>query len=488
MRQRDVFREAVLRPGTRGREVNIARADLGVHAGVAGTGEIVGSDNGKRHGAASAWIHGQRGVVEVVTQHSHITLLKDVQGVGVEAEQAWSLSDMNGVALSSISLSLVHVGNLCASRAGRRCLHVRHRSKWILGSLGLLSALLIVTPLCLSQPAPLVPLRLLFGNPSRDQPQLSPDGTRLAYLAPGEKGLMQVFIQTLGKNDAQQETHNLQRAVEFYRWAADSQHILYEQDSAGDENYHIFSLDLASRQIRDLTPFLGVRAQNLMTSPRRPSQILVALNLRNSQSFDMYRIDVNTGAVVLDTVNPGDVMSWTVDPEFEIRAATAFDQTTLKTVVRVRDDKHSAWRSLTEFSFEESRQNGQLQGGTIIVGFSSSAKTLYIVSPRDSDKTRLVELDSKTGKQLRTIAEQECCDVADDHFGAFLVDPHSLVMFDDVRHVPDAIGFEYSKFFWQFVDADVKARLRHYREKRRWLLPRGQQGWSGFKMDLGTVT
>jgi dipeptidyl aminopeptidase/acylaminoacyl peptidase len=333
---------------------------------------------------------------------------------------------------------------------------------WLgLRTLGQVLCLLLSTASfqAVAQVAPIIPVKVLFGNPAHEMPRISPDGTRLSFMAEGDKGLLHVFVQTIGKDDARQVTHNLLTEVEFYRWAADSQHILYEQDSAGDENYHIFSLDLKSGQIRDLTPFVGVKAQNLITSPQHPDEILVGLNLRNAQTFDMYRINLKTGAVILDTTNPGDVLSWTVDPNFEIRAATVFDPVSLKTIVRIRDTKETSWRPLIEFSFEESRIPGQVDGGTVIVGFSPSGQTLYVVSGKGSDKTRLVELDTRSGKRLRILAQQDCCDIADDIFALYengILDYHSVVMFNTVRHVPEAVGFEYGKFLWQFVDPEVK--------------------------------
>src|SRR3712207_9002441 len=41
--------------------------------------------------------------------------------------------------------------------------------------------------------APLIPLKVLFGNPQRTQPRLSPDGQRLAYIAPLD-GVLNVWV------------------------------------------------------------------------------------------------------------------------------------------------------------------------------------------------------------------------------------------------------------------------------------------------------
>ena len=47
---------------------------------------------------------------------------------------------------------------------------------------------------------PLIPREVLFGNPERADPQISPDGSQIGYLAPVE-GVLNVWIRTLGKTD-----------------------------------------------------------------------------------------------------------------------------------------------------------------------------------------------------------------------------------------------------------------------------------------------
>lgn len=188
---------------------------------------------------------------------------------------------------------------------------------------------------------PLIPRKVLFGNPVRAGYHLSPDGTRLSYIAPSEKGVANVWMQKLGDKSARMVTHDTHRGINAYTWAADGRHILYRQDLNGDENWHIYSTDLERPLVRDLTPFLGVRAQGVVTSSKRPNEILVDLNIRDKRVFDVYRVNLETGAVVLEAENPGDVLSWTTDEDFVVRACTAFGGDDAHTTIRVRDDAQS---------------------------------------------------------------------------------------------------------------------------------------------------
>jgi len=50
-------------------------------------------------------------------------------------------------------------------------------------------------PQASTQLPPLIPREILFGNPTRTSPRLSPDGQHLAYLAPDETGVLQVWLR-----------------------------------------------------------------------------------------------------------------------------------------------------------------------------------------------------------------------------------------------------------------------------------------------------
>jgi dipeptidyl aminopeptidase/acylaminoacyl peptidase len=238
------------------------------------------------------------------------------------------------------------------------------------------------------------------------------------------------------------------RGIYDFQWAPDSRHLLYPLDQSGNENWHCWCKALDTGPPRDLTPFTGVRAQNLLTSPKHPTQLLIGLNRRDPRVFDVYRVDLNTGAVALDTQNPGDVLSWTTDEDFVIRAATAFDQQTARTIVRVRDTRDSAWRDLIVVPFKECNIYGQVNGGTLVAGFAPGGKSLYVVSPLVSDKTRLVEIALETGKEIKVLAEDQRCDV-NYTFGATL---NPVVLLDPKSTHVQAVQFNYLLPEWKVVD------------------------------------
>ena len=299
---------------------------------------------------------------------------------------------------------------------------------------------------------PLIPREILFGNPVRSHPQISPDGEQLAWLAPDKNGVVNVWIGSIDRTKERAVTNETHRPIEWYTWAGDSKHILYLQDNAGDEINHLFSADLTNNKVRDLTPFPGVRAQNVLTDLQHPKFVLVALNRRDPQAFDMYRVDLETGAVTLEATNPGDVLTWTTDNDFVIRAATAFDGKSGNTLIRVRDAVDKPWRDLVVMPFEQALFDGQVVGGSLIAGFAPDGKSLIIHSALHSDTGRLVRVDLRDGKELEVLAQDPQADVADSGPGS-----GPSVLCDPMTHAIQAVEFDYMKPAWVFLDPKVEA-------------------------------
>jgi dipeptidyl aminopeptidase/acylaminoacyl peptidase len=316
------------------------------------------------------------------------------------------------------------------------------KARWIL-SVGI--AVLLSVALAGAALPPLIPREVLFGNPVKSGPQISPDGTRLSYMAPSDKGVMNVWVRTIGKSDDTQVTNDTYRGIRAHFWAYDGKHLLYLQDIGGDENFHVYSVDLATKVVRDLTPFQGIRAQGINIDKDHPNEMLVGLNLRDRRAFDMYRVDLTTGALALDTQNPGDVVGWITDADFKIRGANARNPSDGSTTLRVRDTAGAPFRDLVVWPFGE---NG---GG---VAFTKDGKDIYAQTSLGADTARAVKLDAATGKEAEVIASHPKADIAD-----VLVHPDTRVV--------QAVAFNYLKNEWQVLDPSIKADFEALAKMRR---------------------
>jgi hypothetical protein len=71
----------------------------------------------------------------------------------------------------------------------------------------------------------------------------------------------------------------------------------------------------------DLTPWPGVKVQGIITNERFPNRVYFTMNRRDARVFDLYQLDVDSRAVQLHAVNPGDVGQWITDYDFDIRVS-----------------------------------------------------------------------------------------------------------------------------------------------------------------------
>ena len=282
---------------------------------------------------------------------------------------------------------------------------------------------------------PIIPRDVLFGNPERVAPQLSPDGRRLAYLAP-DSGVLNVWVRTIGKRDDRPVTHDRTRPIFQYYWQGDSKHVLHLQDRGGDENWRLFQTDVATGKTRDLTPNDSVQTQIIAVDPAFPSEILVAWNMRDRRYHDAYRLDLTTGRPTLVATNPGDVGGWLADNRLQVRAATA----TLPdggTELRTRSGNAAEWRAV--------RREGPDETFPTVAGFTPDNRGVWLLSSVDANAARLLRMDAASGA-TSSLAGDSVFDAT-----GILVHP--------TRRTLQAVQFTRQRLEWQAIDSAVSADL-----------------------------
>ena len=247
----------------------------------------------------------------------------------------------------------------------------------------------------------LIPRAVLFGNPERTAPRLSPDGRSLVYLAPAD-GVLAVWLQTVGADDARVVARDAARPIRNALWSPDGSRIVFLQDAGGDENFHVFAVDPQSGATVDLTPHPGVMATIVGFDDDLPDTLLVAMNLRDARYFDVHRISLASGAAVLDTENPGDVSDWAADAGLNVRAAVRTKPDGTYGIV-VRNAVADQWRTLLEPEAGD--------GPLTIEGFTPDGSALYAITSNGANAQRLVRYDLANAAAT-PIVEDPAYDVA----------------------------------------------------------------------------
>jgi len=243
-----------------------------------------------------------------------------------------------------------------------------------------------------------IPLRDFFRNPEQATFQLSPDGNSIAFVQPYENR-MNVFVRPRAGGPAVRITSETDRDVAGYFWKG-SRRIVYLKDFKGDENFHLVSVDSDGKNLVDLTPFDKVRAMIIDDRYDDDGEILVALNKRNPEVFDVYRIDLNSKELTLLAENPGNITAWITDHAGRIRLAIATDG--VNNSIMHRADDNSAFATVITTNFRQ-------QISPLFFDFDN--KLLFAASNIDRDKAAIVRVDPATAKEESLIFEHPEVDV-----------------------------------------------------------------------------
>ncbi|MEP6760233.1 MAG: prolyl oligopeptidase family serine peptidase [Sporichthyaceae bacterium] len=266
---------------------------------------------------------------------------------------------------------------------------------------------------------PLIPRSVLFGNPDRMSPSLSPDGSRLGFVAP-EDGVLNIWVGPAdGSRPASAVTHDRDRGIRDYLFCHDDRHLVYSQDTAGDEDWRLYALDLTKGEFRLLTPETKVQAQIIAHNRWHPTTMLVALNADNPQLHDLYRLDLETGTLTLDTRNPG-FASWLVDTELVPRGGFSMQADGSMTLMRRVGVIGDEWEPLLEIPADDATTTGA-------IGFNRAGDALFLLTSMDANATRLVRMEWSDGSRT-VISEDPQYDVADVWRDPLTWEPQAVVL------------------------------------------------------------
>ena len=250
------------------------------------------------------------------------------------------------------------------------------------------------------QKPPQLPLRDFFRNPEVAGVALSDDGKWISHLAPHEKRL-NIFVRPIDAPiaSATRITSETARDLAGYFWKGNDT-LVYVKDFGGDENFHLVSVSRDGKTTKDLTPFPKVRAEIIDDLPDDPSAMLVGLNKRKPEVFDVYRVNVKTGELTLVAENPGNITSWYADHKGQVRLAGTTDG--VNTSLLFRTTPKAAWKKVLTTSFKDS---------IAPMFFSFDNTKVYATSNLGRDKQAVVLLDPATMKEEKLLFEHPEVDV-----------------------------------------------------------------------------
>ena len=284
---------------------------------------------------------------------------------------------------------------------------------------------------------PLIERAKLFGNPTKANGRISPDGKWLSWTAPRD-GVLNIYVAPVENPQAAKPlTDDRIRPVRSYFWSPDSKQVLYIQDKGGDENFLLYGVDIATAKQTAFTPFKKTRAKLIAISRDHKDRILVGLNNRDPKWHDVYSLNLKTGKLALVLRNTG-YADFIADEDLALRIAT-----------KPRDDGGTDYYRITKGIVEKAPFGTvPLEDSltTSAAGFTSDGKTLYWIDSRGRDTAALIAQDVATGK-TSVVAENSKADIS-----TALSNPRTQRV--------EAYQAEYLKPEWTALDPDIGAALK----------------------------
>jgi dipeptidyl aminopeptidase/acylaminoacyl peptidase len=306
---------------------------------------------------------------------------------------------------------------------------------------------------------------MLFGNPDKSAVQLSPDGTKISFLAPAG-GVMNVWVGPVDDpNAAAPVTTDTVRGIRTYFWAYTNQHVIYLQDTGGDENWHVFAVDLGAKKTVDLTPLEKIHATVEGVSHKFKEDILVGLNDKNPELHDIYKINIVTGTRTLVQENPG-FAGFVVDDDYRVRfavemtddggaayyqnARAAMKSKASKKTKKADAKKTEAIQKANTQETPDSKPGWELfmtvgmedSLTTQPMDFNKTGEVLYLLDSRGRDTAAFAEWNLITSEE-KIVAEDPRADLDD-------------LMIHPTEKTVEAAAFTYERKEWKILSSAIQ--------------------------------
>lgn len=243
-----------------------------------------------------------------------------------------------------------------------------------------------------------IPIEDFLKMPQETGFKISPNGNYIACVKPYKKRL-NIFIKNLYQGEELRITECEDRNIADYVFANDNR-IVYMKDNGGDENFRLYAVDVDGKNFKEVAGFDGVRAGLIDELKNDNDHILISMNKRNRQLFDVYKLNIYTGNMDMIVENPGNVDEWIIDHNGNVRVGV--EQDGIQTKILYRETVNDDFKLILEGDYRENASP---------LGFAEDNKNLIIASNFHRDKYAIYEYDPIKKEKVKIIYENDEVDV-----------------------------------------------------------------------------
>ncbi|MBT8209767.1 MAG: S9 family peptidase [Eudoraea sp.] len=245
-----------------------------------------------------------------------------------------------------------------------------------------------------------------FARPKASAFRFSPDGTYMSYREKDENLKRHIYVRNLATGEVKRAIEEKEELIRGYAWV-NNERMIYLMDQGGDENYHLYAVNLDGSDQKDLTPFEGVQAQFSDLLKEDKNHIIVQMNKNNPQIFEPFKVNVVTGEIEQLYSNE--------DPSSPIVGYNFDKDGNLKAFTKLRDGVETDLYYAKEAGKYEVIKQLNWKDAFGILQFNYATEyphDAYMVTNLESDKAEIVLYDLKNEKILERVFSQDQYDVA----------------------------------------------------------------------------
>ncbi|MEQ8192259.1 MAG: prolyl oligopeptidase family serine peptidase, partial [Candidatus Eremiobacterota bacterium] len=244
----------------------------------------------------------------------------------------------------------------------------------------------------------LIPGEILFSDPVKGNPKISPSGEKIAYMAQ-VNNVLNLWVKTIDKEDDRPVTCFQKNGLKIligpqkkdmtnYMWVTD-RYIVYFHDTKGYINYNMYKINIETMESKNLTPCKDSRVRFVKYNSDFPYEMIISIKKHNQTHYDLYHIDIQSGKKTLIAGNPGNVKYWVIDSNLQILGMVSERDGTGEEL-SIRENGHGNWKKLLDFDKEGLLQN-------YILGTSKDNRKIYMIDSTGVNTCRVLKIDISTG-------------------------------------------------------------------------------------------
>lgn len=246
-----------------------------------------------------------------------------------------------------------------------------------------------------------------FAKPKASTFRFSPDGKYMSYREKDENGKRHIYVKEIATDQVKRAIEEKEELVRGYGWI-NNERLVFVMDQGGDENYHVYAVNLDGTDQKDLTPFEGVRAEFSELLKEDKDHIIVQMNQNNPQVFEPYKVNVVTGEMEQlykndDAANP--IMGYDFDKDGKLKGFTKIRDGVEQDIYYAKEDGN--FTLLKSLNWKDAFSIVQFDYAT------EYPHDAYVVSNLDTDKAEVLLYDLKEDKVIKNVFSNDNYDVSD---------------------------------------------------------------------------